>query len=201
MNMSLAAAALAADVNKTTLLIIRAIKGGKVGRGRDKHGPWRIAPAEIHRVHPSAPQWSAPDAPQRDAMATLEAQIAGLREVADLLRAQLDETRRDRDKWADATSAALRALPPPAESLPTRSRKDGGAVAGHRSDPSRRNVRYSRHEIAASTSTRLPISAHGAHGVRSCESTQRAASSTASLAAIAKKVPVITLRKSSLDAL
>jgi hypothetical protein len=119
MNMSLAAAALAADVNRTTLLIIRAIKGGKVGRG-DTHGRWRIAPAEIHRVYPSAPQWSTPDAPQRDTMATLEAQIAGLREVADLLRAQLDETRRDRDKWADATTAALRALPPPAESLQTR---------------------------------------------------------------------------------
>ena len=121
MNMSLAAAALAADMNKTTLLIIRAIKGGKVSRGRDKHAPWRVARAEIRRVYPSAPPWTAPD--QRDTIATLEAQIAGLREVADLLRAQLDETRRDRDKWADATTAALRALPPPAESLPTRSRK------------------------------------------------------------------------------
>jgi hypothetical protein len=123
MNMSLAAAALAADVNRTTLLIIRAIKGGQISRGRDKRGPWRIAPAEIHRGYPSAPQWSARDAPQRDTMATLEAEIAGLREVANLLRVQLDETRRDRDKWADATTAALRALPPPAESLPTRSRK------------------------------------------------------------------------------
>ena len=123
MNMSLAAATLAADVNKTTLLIIRAIKGGKVSRCRDKHGPWRIAPAESHRVYPSTSWRSAPDAPQRDTMATLEAQIAGLREVADLLRAQLDETRRDRDKWADATTAALRALPPPAESLPTKSGK------------------------------------------------------------------------------
>jgi hypothetical protein len=131
MNMSLAAAALATDVDKTTLLIIRAIKRGEVSRGRDKHGPWRIAPAEIHPVYPSAP-WSASDALQRDTMATLEAQIAGLREVADLLRAQLDETRRDRDKWADATTAALRALPPPAESLPTRSRKMAGLSQGIR---------------------------------------------------------------------
>jgi hypothetical protein len=123
MNMSLAAAALAADMNKTTLLIIRAIKGGKVSRRRDNQGPWRFTPAENHRVYSSASQRSAPDAQQRDTMATLEAQIAGLREVADLLRAQLDETRRDRDKWADATTAALRALPPPAESLSTRSRK------------------------------------------------------------------------------
>jgi len=136
MNMSLAAAALAADVNKTTLLIIRAIKGGKVSRGRDKHRPRRIAPAEIHRVYPSAPQWSAaPNAPQRDTTATLEAQIAGLREVADLLRAQLDETRRDRDKWADATTAALRALPPPTESLPTRSRKMVVPSRGIRATP------------------------------------------------------------------
>jgi hypothetical protein len=135
MNMSLAAAALAADVNKTTLLIIRAIKGGRVSRGRDKHTPRRIAPAEVHRVYPTAPQWSAPNAPQRDTMATLEAQIAGLREVADLLRAQLDETRRDRDKWADATTAALRALPPPAESLPTRSRKMMVPSLGIRATP------------------------------------------------------------------
>jgi hypothetical protein len=132
MNMSLAAAALATDVDKTTLLIIRAIKRGEVSRGRDKHGPWRIAPAEIHPVYPSGPKWTASDVLQRDTMATLEAQIAGLREVADLLRAQLDETRRDRDKWADATTAALRALPPPAESLPTRSRKMAGLSQGIR---------------------------------------------------------------------
>jgi hypothetical protein len=123
MNISLAAAALAGDLNKTTLLIVRAIKSGRVSRLRDEHGQSRIATAEPHRVYLPAPQRSAPDAPQRETMPTLEAQIAGLREVADLLRAQLDETRRDRDKWADAATAALRALPTPAESLPTRSRK------------------------------------------------------------------------------
>ena len=34
-----------------------------------------------------------------DATAVLEAQIAGLREVSDLLRHQLDDLREDRDRW------------------------------------------------------------------------------------------------------
>jgi hypothetical protein len=107
MALTLAAAAAAAGVNKTTLL--RAIKAGKVSGNRDEHGQWHIDAAELHRVYP-------PAAPHYHATAAFEVEIAGLRQVAELLRSQLDATRQDRDRWAEAATAALRALPAPAES-------------------------------------------------------------------------------------
>ena len=45
-----------------------------------------------------------------DATAVLEAQIAGLREVSDLLRHQLDDLREDRDRWRVQAEAAQRQL-------------------------------------------------------------------------------------------
>jgi hypothetical protein len=98
MSLTLAAAAAAVNVNKTTLL--RAIKAGKVSGNRDERGQWHIDAAELHRVYPPAGQRCDVEAPQRDAvalaMAASEAEIAGLRQVAELLRAQLQETRTDR---------------------------------------------------------------------------------------------------------
>jgi hypothetical protein len=98
MSPTLAAAAAAANVNKTTLL--RAIKAGKVSGNRDERGQWHIDAAELQRVYPPAGQRCDVEAPQRDAvalaMAASEAEIAGLRQVAELLRAQLQETRTDR---------------------------------------------------------------------------------------------------------
>jgi hypothetical protein len=43
----------------------------------------------------------------------LRAQIAGLREVSELLRRQLDDVRADRDAWRDQAQAAQRLLAPP----------------------------------------------------------------------------------------
>ena len=45
-----------------------------------------------------------------DATAVLEAQIAGLREVSDLLHHQLDDLREDRDRRRVQTEAAQRQL-------------------------------------------------------------------------------------------
>ena len=42
-----------------------------------------------------------------------EAQIAGLREVAELLRRQLDDVRADRDAWREQAQAGQRLLAPP----------------------------------------------------------------------------------------
>jgi hypothetical protein len=47
---SLAAAAAATGLNKTTVL--RAIKSGKISGARDKSGEWRVEAAELHRVYP-----------------------------------------------------------------------------------------------------------------------------------------------------
>jgi hypothetical protein len=114
MSLTLAAAAAAAGVNKTTLL--RAIKAGKVSGKRDEHGQWHIDASELHRVYPPAPHRSNTEAPHYHASAAFEAEIAGLRQVAELLRGQLEATRQDRDRWAEAATAALRALPAPAKS-------------------------------------------------------------------------------------
>jgi hypothetical protein len=114
MALTLAAAAAAAGVNKTTLL--RAIKAGKVSGNRDEHGQWHIDAAELHRVYPPAAPRCDTEAPHYHATAVFEAEIAGLRQVAELLRSQLDATRQDRDRWAEAATAALRALPAPAKS-------------------------------------------------------------------------------------
>jgi len=45
-----------------------------------------------------------------DATAVLEAQIAGLREVSDLLHHQLDDLREDRHRWRVQVEAAQRQL-------------------------------------------------------------------------------------------
>jgi hypothetical protein len=52
---------------------------------------------------------ATPDA--TGATAVLEAQVAGLREIGDLLRRQLDEAREDRDRWRSQAEASQRLIP------------------------------------------------------------------------------------------
>ncbi len=110
---SLAEAAKATGTNKTTIL--RAIKSGKVSGSKDEHGTWLVEAAELHRVYPpadqrsdarngSTQQYAAPHAP------AYEAQIAALRDTAELLRAQLEDVRNDRDHWRDQAQAVTRQL-------------------------------------------------------------------------------------------
>jgi ribosomal protein S15P/S13E len=110
---TLAEAAKATGTNKTTIL--RAIKAGKVSGAKDEHGAWLIEPAELHRVYPPVALRSDSDthATQHYAApvaAAFDAQIAALRETADLLRAHLDDTRKDRDNWRDQAQAVTRQL-------------------------------------------------------------------------------------------
>ena len=99
---TLAEAAKATGTNKTTIL--RAIKSGKVSGTKDEQGTWLVEPAELHRVYPPVELRSdaGNDATQRYAppvAAALDVQIAALRETADLMRAQLEDVRKDRDHW------------------------------------------------------------------------------------------------------
>jgi hypothetical protein len=48
--------------------------------------------------------------------AALEAQIAGLREVGELLRRQLDDVREDRDRWRGQAERLALTRPPPSRS-------------------------------------------------------------------------------------
>lgn len=113
---TLAEASKATGTNKTTIL--RAIKSGKVSGTKNAQGEWLIEPAELHRVYPLAEERSGRSdagttATQRDAApnaAALEAEISGLKSMADLLRAQLDDTRQDRDHWRDQAQAVTRQL-------------------------------------------------------------------------------------------
>src|SRR5271169_263430 len=69
MSYSLAQAAAATGLNKTTLL--RSIKSGRLTGTKDALGQWQIDPAELHRVYPPniAQRHAAPQA-----AAVLEAQ-------------------------------------------------------------------------------------------------------------------------------
>lgn len=113
MALTLAEAARATGTHKVTLL--RAIKAGKVSATKTEHNTWLIEPAELFRVYPPVELRSdaGTDATQRyapAAAAAIDAQIAALRDVAELLRGQLDDVRKDRDGWRDMAQAVTRQL-------------------------------------------------------------------------------------------
>jgi hypothetical protein len=113
---TLAEASKATGTNKTTIL--RAIKSGKITGTKNEQGEWLVEPAELHRVYPPVDVGSGRSdarttATQRDATpsaAVLEAEIAGLKAMAELLRGQLDDIREDRDRWHSQAEAAQRLL-------------------------------------------------------------------------------------------
>src|SRR5437016_3743298 len=116
MSYTLAAAAAACGVNKSTIL--RAIKAGKVSGTKDEHGEWHVEPAELHRVYP--PVADAPEranAMQRDAtedaaaLASAHQRAALAEERLSDLKAVLEDMRADRDAWRD--QAQRLALPKP----------------------------------------------------------------------------------------
>jgi uncharacterized protein YhaN len=104
MSYTLAAAAAAVGLNKTTIL--RAIKIGKVSARMDEHGHWRIEPAELHRVYP--PAAGHPDsnaAAQREAAfevvaaAELQFKVALAEQRLAELKADLEDMRSQRNAW------------------------------------------------------------------------------------------------------
>jgi hypothetical protein len=112
MSISLSEAATAVGMYKSSVL--RAIKAGKISAAKDEHGEWRIEPAELHRVYAPVAEGDAKNgATRQDATAALQAQITGLREIGELLRAQLNDALEQRDKWqAQAERLALAAPEP-----------------------------------------------------------------------------------------
>jgi excisionase family DNA binding protein len=113
MPLSLSEAADATGTNRTTIL--RAIKAGKISATKDAHGNWLVEPAELHRVYPPAEQRTggernASHYRAQIAEAAQAAQIAALRETADLMRAQVEDLRKDRDHWRDQAQAVTRQL-------------------------------------------------------------------------------------------
>jgi hypothetical protein len=89
------------SLGKTTLA--RAIKSGRLGRVYPFPAPVEAA--------------NATNAAINDHVASLEVEIAALRDMAALLREQLDDTRCDRDHWRDQAQR-LAPLPPPVAAPP-----------------------------------------------------------------------------------
>ena len=118
MTYTLGTAAKATGTSKST--IFRAIKAGRISATRKETGDWSIDPAELHRVFPpvrdgekragNAAVERGATALERAEKAVLEAQITTLRDTADLLRGQLEDTRRDRDAWREQGQSAQRLL-------------------------------------------------------------------------------------------
>ena len=104
MSYTLAQAAAATGVNKTTIL--RAIKRGKITGTKDALGKWQVEAANLHCVYPAVAERGADgDAAQllepHDA-AALEAQIDALISRAeDRLHHQLHELHRDKHAALD----------------------------------------------------------------------------------------------------
>jgi hypothetical protein len=110
---SLAKAAAATGVTKSTMLW--AIRSHRMSAAKSETGDWQIDPAELHRVFPPADR-AGNGAAERGATANetaLEAQIAALRDVSELLRQQVDDMRADRDAWRDQAQAGQRLLAAP----------------------------------------------------------------------------------------
>jgi hypothetical protein len=105
MSYSLAAAAAATGLNKTTIL--RAIKSGRISGTKDDKGQWFVEPIELHRVfEPVASAAAVNGAAHRDAtpdaaaIADAHRRAALAVEVA-MLREQLGDARHERDAWRD----------------------------------------------------------------------------------------------------
>lgn len=104
MSYSLAAAATACGINRSTVL--RAIKAGKISASKDEQGEWRIEAAELHRVYPPVQANGAqPEQAHQDALITE-------------LRSALAEMRAQRDAWQEQAQR-LALLAPKAEAKQT----------------------------------------------------------------------------------
>jgi excisionase family DNA binding protein len=113
MSLTLAEAAAACGVNKTTVL--RAIKRGRITGVRDDGGTWRVEPVELFRVfEPTTRTDAEPVAVPRDATdAATDALVAELRAVIADLRSDREDLRQDRDHWREqAQRVALPAQQP-----------------------------------------------------------------------------------------
>ena len=111
MSYTLAAAAAACGLNKSTVL--RAIKAGKISGTKDEHGKWHIEAAELHRVYP-------PVAAAAHGMQT-QPSISGMRADGKSSRQRVDQNlhgvlraHRARDRRDDSNSdRRMGARPPP----------------------------------------------------------------------------------------
>ena len=112
MGYTLAGAAAATGLNKTTIL--RAIKSGRISGTKNELGEWQVEPAELHRNYPPvAGPRAGSDALPRDAATTLPS-AAEARARAFLaeqrlsdLKALIADMQADRDAWRNQAQRLL----------------------------------------------------------------------------------------------
>jgi len=99
------------------VMLLRTLRRGP------NHGYGLARAIELARVYPfpaptvAADNVAPPATPTTTgATVALEAQIAGLREVGELLRRQLDDVREDRDRWRGQAERLALTRPPPSRS-------------------------------------------------------------------------------------
>lgn len=133
--MSLSEAAKATAQSKST--IWRAIKAGRLSATRTDTGEFQIDPAELHRVFPigtaetrtgNASAKRDATAAERSATAVLEVEIAGLKAMADLLKDQLSEARKDRDAWRSQAERLLLTQSPATPPATTTAERPAGLL-------------------------------------------------------------------------
>jgi hypothetical protein len=123
MGMSLAEAASATGVNRSTLF--RAYKSGRMSATRTDAGAIEVEPVELFRVFPpvapSALQSDAPHPRAQEPVAPDNAlQTNALEVEVRMLREMLETMRNDRDAWREQAGKITAALPPPAAPSPRR---------------------------------------------------------------------------------
>ena len=129
--LTLGQAAKLVGLGKTT--ITRAIKAGRLSATRREDGSYEIDPAELTRVYSFRPETpdtvsqsslavrhATPIETPRDPdvtarLATLEAQVQGLKDL-------LEEVRQSRDEWKEQAARLVHALPAPDSPAPVERR-------------------------------------------------------------------------------
>lgn len=87
-------------VGLTKQSIIKAIRSGRLSATKDAKGGWQIEPVELFRVWSAVNQDTGKVVPQVDAGISSDDG-----EIINLLKAQLDDLRADRDHWRKAAEA------------------------------------------------------------------------------------------------
>ena len=114
-------------MTRLTLREASRLISGPLSATRTDRGSYQIDAAELHEVYPVTPPGTdetvtvVPNATP-DVTPVLEAQIAALRAVSELLRAQLKDTREERDRWQQQAERLALPLPAPAP-VPLRPRR------------------------------------------------------------------------------
>jgi len=116
--LSLGQAAKLAGVGKTTLS--RAIKAGKISANRRDDGSYEIDPAELGRVYeiksetPETVTATRPvvhhTTPAVTPDAAMQTELTGARQLIELLKAQVEDLRGDRDGWRQQAETTQRLL-------------------------------------------------------------------------------------------